>query len=234
MSGWFRLGVLLLGLLGIAGLSAIVTMQFAVHRGVVQVPDLRGLPIADATSRAAAQGLELSVSRELYSTVLPPGRVLAQTPAPGAEVRRGWTLVIAQSLGPRRVAVPAVVGKSERDAVLLLRARGLDLGAIAHLPDNRAPAGTVLAQNPGAGAQGAEQPSVSLLVAETAPVEEKAWVMPDVVGKPYAEASALLERAGLRVSAGIDTTTNGLVTAQMPEAGFRVEAGAQAVLRSAP
>ncbi len=245
MSGWFRLGLVVLLLAGIAGVSAIVTMQFAVHRGVVAVPDLRGLPVAEAASRAAGLGLDVSVTRKLYSTVLPEGRVLLQTPVGGAEVRRGWNLAVATSLGPRRVAVPAVVGRSEREAVLLLRARGLDLGSIAHLPSARVPAGTVLAQDPEADAQGAEQPSVSLLVAEAAPPQGASFVMPDVAGKPYGEAEALLERAGFRVErrAGAPPgaqvvltpeTAPGTVLAQEPEAGARIEQGGRVVLWAAP
>ncbi len=103
----------------------------------------------------------------------------------------------------------------------------------------------MLAQDPLPDAPGAEQPSVSLLVAAPMAIQEKAWVMPDVVGKPYAEAAALLERAGLRVSQGMGglpptavaqppEPAPGTVLAQAPEAGFRVGAGAQVTLWTAP
>ena len=245
MTGFFRLGLVVLLLAGIACVSAIVTMQFAVHRTVVQVPDLRGLSSSEAASRAAALGLDLTVTRKLYSTVLPEGRVLLQSPAGGASVRRGWNLAVAASLGPRRIAIPSVVGKTEREAVLLLGARGLDLGSVAHLPSTRAPAGTVLAQDPGADAAGAEQPQVSLLVAEAAPALEGASVMPDVVGKVFSEAAAGLEREGFSVERQLGAppgaevalppaTVPGTVLAQSPEAGSRVGRASRVVLWAVP
>ncbi len=241
MKAYFRFALIAVLLAGIACVSAIVTMQFAVHRAVVTVPDLQGLGIAEATSRAAGLGLDVSVTERFYSTVLPAGRVLLQTPAPGAGVRRGWDLAVAESLGPRKIAIPDVLGKNERDALLLLRQKGLELGAVAHLPDAQVPAGTVLAQDPGAAATGAEQPSVSLLVADAAPAEPAAWVMPDETGHPYDSAAAELEKAGLTVTsteavpAGAQIvltqdTAARTVVAQQPRAGARVAAKTPIVL----
>ncbi len=241
MRAYFRFALIAVLLAGIACISAIVTMQFAVHGAVVKVPDLQGLAVGDATGRAAALGLDLSVTKRFYSTALPAGRVLLQTPAPGAGVRRGWDLAVAESLGPRRITIPDVLGKSERDALLLIRQKGLELGAVAHLPDARVPAGTVLAQDPDAKAEGAEQPSVSLLVASAEPPEKPAWIMPDETGRSYAEASAELTRAGLLVASApgappgaqivlTQATAPGTVVAQQPPAGARVEAGSHIVL----
>ncbi len=241
MIGYFRFALIAMLLAGIACVSAIVTMQFAVHRAEVRVPDLKGMTVDAAVSRAAERGLDLSVTQRSYSTALPAGRVLLQTPAPGAAVRRGWDLAVAESLGPRRIAIPDVLGKSERDAILLIRQKGLELGAIAHMPDARVEAGTVLAQDPGPAAKGAEQPSVSLLVAAPQPAEAPAWVMPDEVGKNYGEAAAELERAGLHVESAAGApagaqvvltaqTTPGTVIMQTPLAGARVDASARIVL----
>lgn len=228
-------------LLGIACVSAIVTMQFAVHGAVVKVPDLQGVSVEAATSRAAALGLDLSVRQRFYSTVLPAGRVLLQSPAAGATVRRGWDVAVAESLGPQQITIPDVLGKSERDAILLIRQKGLELGAVAHLPNGRVASGTVLAQDPGPDAKGAERPSVSLLVAAPEQTETPAWVMPDETGRPYAEAAAELERAGLKVESTANVpagaqivvtpeTAPGMVIAQTPQAGARVDSSMKIVL----
>ena len=241
MIGYFRFAWIAVLLAGIACVSAIVTMQFAVHRAEVKVPDLQGMPVDRAVSRAAELGLDVSVTQRFRSTVLPAGRVLLQTPAPGASVRRGWDVAVAESLGPQRIAIPNVLGKSERDAILLIRQKGLELGAIAHLPNARMPAGTVLAQDPGPKAKGAERPSVSLLVAAPAPLGAPAWVMPEEQGRPYAEAAAELEKAGLHVESAPGAppgaqvvltpgTAAGTVVAQMPPAGARVDASTRVVL----
>jgi beta-lactam-binding protein with PASTA domain len=193
---YFRFALVAMLLAGIACLSAIITMQFAVHRTIVTVPELQGESVAEATSRAARMGLDVSVSQRFYSAVLPAGRVLMQSPAPGTSVRRGWDLAVAESLGPQRVTIPDVQGKDERDAILLIRQKGLELGAIAQLPDAQVKAGTVLAQDPGPHAKGASRPSVSLLVASPDPPPPAAFVMPDVVGQPYAAVAAVLTGRG--------------------------------------
>ncbi len=231
----FRFALVAMLLAGIAGISAIVTMQFAVHRAEVRVPDLKGRSIAEASSRAAALGLDLSVTQRLYSTALPAGTVLLQTPAPGASVRRGWDLAVAESLGPQQVAIPDVVGKSERDAILLIRQRGLELGSVAHMPSNSSQPGTVLAQDPPPLARGAERPSVSLLVAVPAPQVAKAWVMPDERGKDFAAAQAELDGAGLHAESATGAPPGaqfalpvdaapGTVISQTPAAGAKVDA----------
>ncbi len=241
MIAYFRFALVAVVLLGIACVSAIITMQLSVHRSIVTIPDLQGLPVEAATSQAAALGLDVSVTQRFYSTVLPAGRVLLQSPAPGASVRRGWDLAVAESLGPRHISIPDVLGKSEREAILAIRQKGLDLGAIAHLPDDRVMAGTVLAQDPGPEARGAEQPSISLLVAAPQLPMAPTFVMPDETGRASADASAELEKAGLHpqsapgAPAGAQVmlspaTLPGTVVAQVPPAGSPVSASTAIVL----
>ncbi len=245
MISLFRFALVTMLLAGIAGISAIVTMQFAVHRSVVKVPDVQGLSVDEAASRAAQLGLDLSVTQRFYSTALPAGRVLLQTPAPGAQVRRGWDVAVAQSLGARELSIPDVRGKSEHDAVLLIRQKGLELGAVAHLPDARVAVGTVLAQDPDANARRAAQPSVSLLIASPVAAETSAYVMPDLSGKPYPEATAMLTHAGLHAEANAGAPPGaqvavpagavpGTVIAQQPPAGARVDAASRITLWVAP
>ncbi|RRA48677.1 PASTA domain-containing protein [Acidipila sp. EB88] len=241
MIAYFRFALIAMLLAVIAGVSAIVTMQFAVHRAEVAVPDLKGLSLDAAISKAAERGLDVSVTERFYSTALPAGRVLLQTPGAGASVRRGWNLAVAESLGAQKIAIPDVVGKSERDALLLIRQQGLELGAVAHLPDARVPPGSVLAQDPAPEAKGAERPSMSLLVAAPQPADAPAWVMPDEQGKPYAEAAEALSKAGLQVESAAGAppgaqitlspaTAAGTVVVQAPPAGARIDASTHVVL----
>ncbi len=244
MIAYFRFALVAMLLAGIACLSAIITMQFAVHRTIVTVPELQGESVAEATSRAARMGLDVSVTQRFYSAVLPAGRVLMQSPAPGTSVRRGWDLAVAQSLGPQRVTIPDVEGKDERDAILLIRQRGLELGAIAQMPGAQVKPGTVLAQDPGPHAKGASRPSVSLLVASPDPPPAAAFVMPNVVGQPYAAVAGALAKAGLQVvgAAGAPpgavvkltpSTAPGTIEAQTPPSGAHVDSSVKVVLWTA-
>ncbi len=241
MTAYFRFALVAMLLLGIACISAIVTMQFAVHGAVVTVPDFKGQTVDEAVSRAAALGLDMSVRQQFYSTALPAGRVLLQSSQPGAQVRRGWNLAVAESLGTRQITIPDVVGKNEHDAIFAIRQKGLELGTIAHVPDAQRPPGTVLAQDPGPQAKGAERPSVSLLVADSQPLKSPAFAMPDETGKSYSEAVEELEKAGLHVESALGTpdgselkltvqTQPGIVVAQTPAAGGKIDAATRIIL----
>ena len=162
---FFRMASLVMLLVVVAMLSAIATMHFAIHGAEVQVPDLKGMTVAEARSEAAGMGLNLNVDNRYYSADVAAGHILTQSPAAGTVVRREWRVRVSESLGPQKVDVPDTVGSDERVAALRLRRVGLEVGMTARLPDGAAAEGTVIAQDPPAHAQGIAQPSVNLLVA---------------------------------------------------------------------
>src|SRR5580692_3073845 len=198
IANFFQVASLLLLLVAVALLSAIATMQFAIHGAEVQVPALMGMTVADARSETAGLGLNLDVDNRYYSGDVAAGHILTQSPAAGTVVRREWRVRVAESLGPQRVDVPETVGKDARVAALTLRRVGLEVGTTAHIPWSQAVPGTVLAQDPPAHAQGISRPSVNLLVA--APDDEAAdgFVMPDLTGLPVVAAQAQLAKVGIQ------------------------------------
>jgi beta-lactam-binding protein with PASTA domain len=198
IANFFQIASLLLLLVAVALLSAIATMQFAIHGAEVQVPALMGMTVADALSETAGMGLNLDVDNRYYSGDVAAGHILSQSPAAGTVVRREWHVRVAESLGPQKVDVPDTVGVDERVASLELRRAGLEVGEIARLPYKGAADGTVLAQDPPAHAQGIEQPSVNLLVAAPDDETPDSYVMPDFSGWPISSANAALTKAGIR------------------------------------
>jgi beta-lactam-binding protein with PASTA domain len=253
MINFFRLALAFLAI-AMAGLvSAVVTMRFAIHGAEVKVPDLEGLTVSEAVHKTANLGLNLGIDNKYYSADVPAGRVLAQSPLPGAIVRREWRMRVTESLGPQRVAIPKVVGQQERVAAIEVRRVGLELEETAQMPYSGAQPGTVIAQNPQQGAGGVERPSVSLLVSTPAPNPAPAMVMPQLAGMPLAAATALVVHAGLKVGpvqntyseaappadadggmAPADTVDPaGTVLSQTPVAGRKVEPGMTVTFRVA-
>jgi eukaryotic-like serine/threonine-protein kinase len=241
---FFRAAFLVMMLVAIALLAAITTMHFAIHGAEVQIPNLKGMTIAEARSETTALGLNLDVDNRYYSSSVAAGHILTQSPAPGSVVRREWRVRVAESLGAQKVEVPNTVGSDERVAALSLRRVGLTVGAQAQLPYAAASEGIVLAQDPPAHAQGIEGPSVNLLVA--APSDEAAdgFVMPDFIGVPIVAAQTALTRVGIGFAppAFVDVAippvgegnappkapvTPGSVLAQQPSPGSRVDQGTQ-------
>src|SRR5690349_18800409 len=177
--------------------SALLAMRFAIHGREVHVPNLAGLTPAEAERRANAEGLVISIENRFYSADVAAGHIASQFPAPGTTVRRGWKVLLSQSLGPQRAAIPNLVGQSELAAGINLRRRGLELGSIAsiHLP-GAAPQ-TVVAQSPPPDAKAVTSPRVDLIM--TAPDNVPHYVMPNFSNKPLAQAAAAVQQAGLKL-----------------------------------
>ncbi len=194
MKNLFRFAMMALVLLVVALVSALTAMRFAIHGQEVQVPTLVGLTPADAARSAGSLGLQLDVERQYYSPQIAEGRIMSQLPLPGAKVRRGWQVRLAESLGPQRVAIPDVTKQSERAAEWNIKRRGLDLTSTAQMQLPGTPADQVIAQSPPANASQVAAPKTSLLV--TVPADAPAYVMPSFIGQPLGTTSRTLQDAG--------------------------------------
>ena len=197
MKSFFRFVLLTLVLLVVALISALTAMRFAIHGREEVVPSLAGKTPLEARRLAEANGFEVEVERQYYSATVTEGRILSQLPPAGARIRRGWRIRVAESLGPQRVAIPNVLGDSERAAEMNIRRRGLDVGAVAHIEMGGVAADQVLAQSPPPNASGISAPKISLLTSE--PAQQQAFVMPNFVGQSLGGVTIVLQDAGLRL-----------------------------------
>jgi len=207
-----------LAMLIVALLSAFITMRLAIHGREVKVPNLTGLTLADASKQARSLGLRLTLENRFYSPNTPPGHVLAQSPAPGVTVRREWAVRITESLGAQQVAIPDLVGQSERTASINIRRLGLELGAVARVASPGEP-GVVIAQTPSPNAAGVDRPRVSLLLSEPEEAESpEAFVMPSLTGLTLAGAAARAAAAGLHIVSAEDLNLATSAAAATPPA----------------
>jgi len=196
-----------LAMLVVALLSAFITMRLAIHGREVKVPNLAGLTLSEASKQTRSLGLILHLENRFYSPNTPPGHVLAQSPAPGVTVRRQWTVRVTESLGAQQVAIPDVLGQSERTASINVRRLGLELGAVAHIAAPGEP-GVVIAQTPPPNAAGVDRPRVSLLLSEPEQAESpEAFLMPSLAGLTLAGAVARASAAGLHIVSAEDLNT---------------------------
>ncbi len=201
-------------------ISAAITLRFALHVREVVVPDLTGRTVLEATQSALKTGVDLIIENRFYSTTVPAGRILSQSPAADTVVRHGWQVRVAESLGPQQVIIPDVVGETVRDASIDVRRDQLDLGTLAHI---EAPGEEelVLAQTPPPNA-GVDQPRINLLLSTAPQPAANAFVLPSFAGLTSAGAVRAASELGLVISA----VGNGLVvTSQSPGAGYRVTKG---------
>jgi beta-lactam-binding protein with PASTA domain len=190
-------------------------------------------------------GLLVEVERQYYSSTAAEGKIVSQMPLAGTQVRRGWVIRVAESLGPQRIAIPDVLGESERAAEINIKRRGLDIGGVASIQIANTAADQVLAQSPSPQATEVSVPKISLLVADVP--EAQPFVMPSFAGQALGSVLQSLQDAGLHVgsvtSVPQSSATPGLgdavpgvqpvvppsissiVVAQTPKPGERVLAG---------
>jgi len=197
MRQFFRMLLLALVLMTVALVSALTAMRLAIHGREVAIPKLVGMSPLEAERAGAASGLLVMIERQFYSADIPEGRIMTQIPPPGTKVRRGWSIRAAQSLGPQRVAIPDVTGRSERVAELNIQRRGLSLGSVAHVNLLDAPLDQVISQSPPANASGVSAPKINLLISDGP--EPPIYVMPNLTGQPLGSATLALQDAGVKV-----------------------------------
>src|ERR1700691_970208 len=197
MKSFFRHVLQALILLVVALVSALLAMRSAIHGREVAVPDLVGKTPVEARRVAEANGFQFEVERQYYSPKVAEGRILSQLPPAGTQIRRGWQIRVAQSMGPQRMEIPNVLGQSQRAAELNILRRGLDVGAVAQIQLSGAQADQVIAQDPAPSAGSISVPKISLLASQ--PLLPQAFVMPSFAGQTLGNVTAVLKEAGLRV-----------------------------------
>src|SRR5712692_8394292 len=194
---WGQVALRVFILAAVAFLSAITAMRIAIQGREVRVPDVVKMRVAEAENRLGATDLGIKIEDRVFSE-LPADTVVRQSPKAGDTVKRTQRVHVVLSLGPQKVAVPELEGKSLRAARMGLLQGGLQVGHVSsvHLPGFDTD--SVVQQNPGPQTAALRGPRVDMLVSLGTP--EVAWVMPDLVGLTLAEAERRIAAAGLVLS----------------------------------
>ncbi len=208
-------------------LSALTAMRFAIHGRQSKVPKVVGMTVSQAERTLASKGLSLERGDRFFSSEVARGRIMSQSPQPNEQVRRGWRVRVAESMGPQSVTIPDLTGNSERAAEINIRRRGLEFGSVAIAEIPGAEPNQIVAQSPPANATNVSAPKISILEAQIE--EPKSFVMPLLVGQSEDAAVNTIVNAGLKV-AGINTSAN----AASPAAPNAVPAGSRIVVRTYP
>ncbi|MFE0094910.1 Stk1 family PASTA domain-containing Ser/Thr kinase [Streptomyces sp. NPDC059015] len=93
----------------------------------VDVPDVTGDSVGDATSTLEDAGLKVQVAPERIHSPQEAGTVARQSPAEGSQAAGGDTVTLTVSKGPRMVEVPDVTGDSLDDARRELQEAGFEV-----------------------------------------------------------------------------------------------------------
>jgi eukaryotic-like serine/threonine-protein kinase len=94
----------------------------------IDVPDVTGESVQDATADLEDAGLKVEVSdEEINSSDVDKGQVARQTPEDGSTAAEGDTVTLTLSKGPEMVEVPDVVGDNVDDAKAELEDAGFEV-----------------------------------------------------------------------------------------------------------
>ncbi|MEU3652670.1 Stk1 family PASTA domain-containing Ser/Thr kinase [Streptomyces sp. NPDC032161] len=93
----------------------------------VDVPDVTGLSVKDATDALDEYGLKARVLPGRINAPEVSGDIARQSPAQGARVAEGDTITLTVSKGPRMITVPDVTGKDVDAAKRELEGAGFDV-----------------------------------------------------------------------------------------------------------
>jgi eukaryotic-like serine/threonine-protein kinase len=181
-------------LAGEARQGATVVLTLSAGPRQVEVPDVRGEPVEEATAAIADVGLT-PVSTEEYDEEVAAGLVLSTDPGAGTVLDETGEVAIVVSRGPRPIEVADVRGRPLEEATAVLREAGLELEVVDRRFDEEVPAGVVLSQDPAPAEILHRGDTVSVAVSRgPEPV-----AVPNVRGKRSGEAIAELEALGFEV-----------------------------------
>jgi beta-lactam-binding protein with PASTA domain len=193
----------------------------------VLVPDLRGVPEADARANAIAAHIALLVASREPTTEGKSGTVIRQSMAAGQRVPRDYpvSIVLAEEI-PK---VPSIVGVTVGEATRRLDQQGyhLQIGGTVASPD--AGIGLIVDQSPKADTAQAKGGTVSVQVSSGAGDIE----MPKLLGVGITQAKTDLEKLGLKPTVrwvAMAETPTYIVLNQKPAPGEKVKPGGEVQL----
>ncbi|MCW3038237.1 MAG: pknB [Solirubrobacterales bacterium] len=200
-----------------------VTLTISSGPGEGRVPDVQNLGRRAAFKKLRAAGFKVT-EREQNDDVIRKDHVIQTIPAAGVPLTRGQEVISVVSLGPSKVAVPSVVGKTQDEAETALTGAGLKADVTEQEAADKDP-GTVLAQDVAGGTMLSKGATVTLTVAKAPETKE----VPDVTGKTDDEAVSELSGAGFKVVQEQQPVTtpddDGKVLAQSPAAPKKLKPG---------
>jgi beta-lactam-binding protein with PASTA domain len=151
----------------------------AAGAGGTPVPDLVGRTVGEAHRELVTVGLGDMPSTEIPHPDVPEGRIIAQSPLPGMQLRAGSTVRVAVSGGRARVVIPDVLGFSAERAESLLQRAGFQV--TRSVMESPAAAGRVIRTDPEPGQARTLPSSVTLIVSSGPPAQPQPGALPDTI-----------------------------------------------------
>ena len=224
---------ILLGLLVVAALVVLAVLAFnsdIFQRPSYAVPDLTGMPVAEAQNLIAPNDWKIDVQSERSDEQPEVGNVIRTAPAAGVELAEGEPFLMVVSEGPLLRELPDSTGKPLSEAQTALASLQLGVETVEQFDEN-VPPGTVISWSvPGdatltTGSM-VEPATVVQLVLSKGPAPR---VVPNITGLAVADATTMLTNMQLTLSQGEQVFSDdfplGAIVSQSVQEGTEVARG---------
>ncbi len=198
-------------------------------RREVLVPDIERMPLEEALELLSEKNLSLSLVARKYNPDIPSGSIISQTPPPGLMVREGGVIETVISSGGQVVFVPRVEGRVLREAEMLIRQAGLQMGEQTRTYSRTVEEGYIVSQSPAPDDIVKSDSYVDIVVSLGSSDYDEVTYMPNLEGMRIRNAERVLNEMGLRIAAVKaeihEELPEGTVVKQLPSAGTEIETG---------
>ncbi len=177
----------------------VVMPLYTAQGSTTSVPSVVGLSVQEAKDAIRKAGLEPKEAETRPDKNFPVGSVSFQNPPADAVVKFGRGVYLTISGGEILVTVPALRGKSLREATFSLERVGLRIGEVRYEPSDESFMNTIISQNIEPERKVRSGSSIGVVVSQGKAGEKRA--VPNVTLKSLADARKLLLQAGFQVGA---------------------------------
>jgi len=159
------------------------------------VPDIQGIPLAEAEKILEEHGFKSVLEGEKYDRDLLPGYIVSQNPKANTVVKKGRRIYMITSMGEELVKVPRIIGRSERDANFIISSAQLQLDQVSFEHSSYYPEGVVSEQSIEENQEVNIGTSISIVISLGQFPDR--FLIPDLKGKDLDGAIKRIRKAGL-------------------------------------
>lgn len=208
----------------VVAISMVAHFIFNRNLKEMPVPDVRNMTVVEAQRLLEENNYKVDLEEKYGDPAkFKPGTVMEQSPKAGEKRKQGSLIILTICKGAELKGVPDVAGMSEAKAENTLLEAGFKIGKITkkHVEGQRI--GVVLSQAPKAMDKAPKGSPIDLVI------NEGDKEVPNLIGKPIAEAKRLLEKAGLKLGevkeVNDHSAVKNVVLASNPNAGTKIGEG---------
>ena len=176
----------------VVGASAYLTLTLIIKsEDTVVVPRLVGKEVVYVLELLTDLELNTKVEGSEYSSDVPKNNVVFQEPEPGSEIKKGRSVRIIISKGPKSIPMPNLEKLSVQQARIILEENGLCRGETTRTYSTSIKKDSVITHVPSAGTMTTRSECVNLLV--SIGIRPQDYKMPDLKGRFLDSAIPLIE-----------------------------------------